>query len=95
MSLAAIFNLILRVGALVRVGKIIWNLPKLYRFAKRFGHVADSLMKERRLPNGPESQEFLRATADLMRADIVDFPGVDEVEIANRLEIMAAELEAA
>ena len=95
MNLGAIFAILAKAGAILKVGKIIWNLPKLYRFGKRFGAVAGTILREQRLPNGPETQEFLRATADLMRAKIVDFPNLDEDEIAERLESLAAELEAA
>lgn len=84
-----------KIGLVLRAGKIIWNLPKLYRFVKKYRGVAESLIREHRLPKGPEAQEFLRATAELVRADIIDVPNFDEAEFAEKLELLAAELEEA
>lgn len=98
MSLAAIakvLQLVLRIGTYVKIGKFLWNAPKIYKFVKRFGNIADFVLREHRLPNGPERLAFLNATAELVRAQIVDFPGVDEEELAKKIEEFALELESA
>lgn len=93
--MTAVFALLSRVWLVLKVGKILWNLPKLYRFSKRFGFIASEVVKEQRLPNRPESQEFLRSIAELMRAQIIDFPNLDEDELAEKFEQLANEMEQA
>lgn len=93
MNPLAIFTVLTKIGAVVRFGKILWALPKFYQFAKKFGPVANDVLKNKRLPNGSESVEFLNATANLLKTGAVDFPGVDEDEIAKKLETLAAEIE--
>lgn len=93
--MTAIFALLSRFWLILKFGKILWNLPKLYRFSKRFGFIASEVVKEHRLPNRPESQEFLRSIAELMRAQIIDFPNLDEDELAEKFEQLANEMEQA
>lgn len=94
-SVCSIFQVLSKFGLIVKLGKIFWNAPALYRFAKHFGPVAKDLITNHRLPSGPESQKFLRDTAVLLRTEIVDFPGVDEQLLADKMEELAIELDEA
>ena len=92
MNLAGVFALIMRAGAVLKIGKILWNLPKIIRFVRTFKEVAKDLFASRRLPTSSESEQFLLASADLVRAQIIDFPGIDEDQLAEKLEEFAAEV---
>jgi len=91
----AFLNLVSKLGLVLKVGQVLWNSAKLYRFAKNFGKVAKDIINEKRLPKSAEAQEFLGAAAELLRAGIVDFPGVDEKDLAAKLEQLALEMDAA
>lgn len=95
MNPLAIFSLLSRLGVILKVGQVIWNLPKLYKFARNFGAIASDVFKNNRLPKNSEAQEFLYASAELLRAGIVDFPGVDEKDLAAKMEQLAIEMDAA
>lgn len=92
-ALFSVLSFLGKATAVFKLAKIFFALPKLYNFAKKFGPVAGDLIKEGELPSGQESQEFLRSMAVIMRLQIIDFPNIDEEEIAKQLEIMAAEME--
>lgn len=94
-NVLAVLSYISKVGAVLKVGKILWNLKTLYVFGKCSGKIFGAVLREHRIPKTEEGQEFLRASAVLMRSGIIDFPDVDENEIANKLEEYAIDIEAA
>lgn len=75
-------------------GRIFMNAGKIIRFYKTVAPVGQSLINERRLPRGPESKAVIHSLADLMRAKVIDLPGVDEEQIAKALEEIEAEIAA-
>jgi len=91
--MSAAIQILFKLGAIIKFGKILWALPKFYAFAKKFGPVAEDVIKNQKLPSGKQSQEFLRATAALLRTEIIDFPGVDEELIAQKFETLALDME--
>lgn len=93
MNPLAIFTVLAKAGAVLKFGKILWALPKFYSFAKKFGPVAGDIIKNQKLPNGKQSQEFLRATAALLRTEVIDFPGVDEELLAQKFETLALDID--
>lgn len=95
MNPLAIFNIVKIAYGAVKIGQILWNLPKLYRFGKQFGPVAEEMILKREMPSGQHSRAFLHATADLLRSQLIDFPGVDEKAIADKIDEFTAELEKA
>lgn len=91
--MTAIIGLVTKFGAVLQLGKILWNAPKIYKFMSRFSDVGKHLIKEKRLPSNQESVDFMRASADLIRAKVIDFPGVEENDIAKVIEELASEME--
>ena len=92
--LTALWQVLSKAGLILQFGKMLWNAPKIYRFISRFGDVAKHLIEEKRLPNNQESVEFLRASAELIESEVVDFPGVDEIALGKVIEDLASEIEA-
>lgn len=88
-----IIALLSKIGAVVKIGKFLWNAPKIFRFFKKFKAVFLELLAEKRLPENAESVEFLKASAELLRSKIIDFPGIEEDDVAKVIEEFANELE--
>lgn len=88
-----IITVLAKAGAVLKVGKFLWNAPKIFRFFKKFKLVFLELLAEKRLPENAESVEFLKASAELIRSKIIDFPGVEEDDVAKVIEEFALELE--
>lgn len=91
--LLKVFAIAGKARLLLSIWPLIKNGPKIYRYGKKSGAVIASLLRDRRLPMGIETREFLRETAELARSGIIDLPNVDEEKWAEELEELAAAFE--
>lgn len=95
MNIAAVktlFALLAKIGVALKFWKIIWNAPRIYRFVRKYRGILSELVRRRELPSGQQTAEFLREAAVIVRAKVLDLPGIEEDDLAIQLENLASEI---